>query len=187
MKLGRSEGRSELGRTEAGEDWKLGRRCGAGGARSRQGARGGARSAGRRMGCGAERGARGGGRSVGRRERGARGGGRGAGRSEGHLEGWREGRGAEGGAPTGRAPCEAWRLLEAQIARTARRQKAAIRPNREALDKIPNRPNRCLMTPAVQWELKVVARAFLCCRDGFEPSLVHNCFWTREDSDGWKL
>ena len=33
--------------------------------------------------------------------------------------------------------------------------------NREALIKIPNRPNRYLMTPAVQWEFKVVAQTSL--------------------------
>ena len=92
-----------------------------------RGARGGGWGAGRSEERGAEEGAWGGGREGRGAEGGALGGGTGAGRSEGRLEGWREGRGAEGGAPAGRAPCEAWRLFEARIARTARRQKAAIR------------------------------------------------------------
>ena len=36
-------------------------------------------------------------------------------------------------------------------------KKRWLAPNHEALTKIPNRPNRYLMTPAAQWELTVVA------------------------------
>ena len=63
---------------------------------------------------------------------------------------------------------------ESRESRGAKKRRFA--PNREALNKIPNRPNRYLMTPAVQWKLKVVAQHPFCCRDGFEPGLLHNFF-----------
>ena len=40
-------------------------------------------------------------------------------------------------------------------------KKRQFAPNREALNRIPNRQNCYLMTPAVQWELKVVAQKYL--------------------------
>ena len=48
---------------------------------------------------------------------------------------------------------------ESRESRGAKKRRFA--PNREALNKIPNRPNRYSMTPAVQWELIVVAQTYL--------------------------
>ena len=72
--------------------------------------------------------------------------------------------------PAGPAPLRLWHLptgtrrqgcsnRESRESRGAKKRRFA--PNREALNKIPNRPNRYLMTPAVQWELKVVAQTSL--------------------------
>ena len=47
---------------------------------------------------------------------------------------------------------------ESRESRGAKKRRFA--PNREALNKIPNRPNRYLMTP-LQWELRVVAQTSL--------------------------
>ena len=61
-----------------------------------------------------------------------------------------------GGAAAQRQGCS---NRESRESRGAKKRRFA--PNREALNKIPNRSNRYIMTPAVQWELKVVAQTSL--------------------------
>ena len=74
-----------------------------------------------------------------------------------------------------KGPSAGWQAAAGTVVRIANRanceapKSRRFTPNREALKTIPNCPNRYLMTPAVQWELKIVG-------DGFKPSLVHNFF-----------
>ena len=74
-----------------------------------------------------------------------------------HPEGQK--RGPRGGAGTPARHAQGCSNRESRESRGAKKRRFV--PNREALNKIPNRPNRYLMTPAVQWELKVVAQTSL--------------------------
>ena len=65
-----------------------------------------------------------------------------------------------------KGPSAGWQAAAGTVVRIANRanceapKSRRFTPNREALKTIPNCPNRYLMTPAVQWELKIVGDGF---------------------------